>query len=69
MVDFKIRVTRHTEQFICTPANPWREGMPTPVIHPSARDVGDQRDGYPGGDIVTVQCDVCGHQWERELAQ
>jgi hypothetical protein len=54
--------------FVCTPATPWRKGLPTPVVHPGAETV-RQRDGYPGGDIVTMRCAACGHEWEMEMAQ
>jgi hypothetical protein len=59
-----------TERFICIPEHPWRPGLPTPVTHPAGREIPDsQRDGYPGGDIVTIECTVCGHRWEMELPQ
>ena len=54
--------------FICTRETPWRPGLPTPVIHAEVTEV-SQRDGYPGGDIVTMQCAICGHRWEKELPQ
>ena len=54
--------------FVCTPATPWRQGLPTPVLHPGGREI-DSRDGYPGGDIVTIRCDVCGTEWKEEVAQ
>ena len=38
------------ERFICTPETPWREGLPTPVEHPKACEVGEQENGWPGGD-------------------
>lgn len=57
--------------FICTAERPWTpEFKPRgQVVHPDAREVGDQRDGYPGGDIVTKQCPNCGHEWDEELPQ
>lgn len=55
--------------YTCTKEAPWREGMPTPVEHVGAREVGDQRDGYPGGDIVTYRCPNCGTRWTAELPQ
>jgi hypothetical protein len=55
--------------FLCTPETPWRKGLPTPVKHTGAHEVGDQRDGYPGGDIVTMECSCCGHRWTTELPQ
>ena len=38
--------------------------------HPKASEVdGSQRDGWPGGDIVTMECPDCGAQWEAKLPQ
>jgi hypothetical protein len=37
--------------------------------HEGAHEVGEQRDGWPGGDIVTMQCPNCGIRWEKELPQ
>ncbi|KKM62740.1 hypothetical protein LCGC14_1518610 [marine sediment metagenome] len=39
------------------------------TVHPNAREVGDQQDGYPGGDIVTMKCPDCGKSWKKELPQ
>ncbi len=55
--------------FICTPEKPWQPSYGAPVRHTNTREVGDQEDGYPGGDIVTMECKDCGHRWRRELAQ
>jgi hypothetical protein len=57
-----------SQRWICTPSNLWRPGLPTPVVHPAGHEVAS-RDGYPGGDIVSMRCDVCGTEWEMELAQ
>lgn len=38
-------------------------------FHPLAREVGDQQDGYPGGDIVRYECPACGTSWKEELPQ
>ena len=54
--------------FICTPATPWQAGMPTPVVHTQAQEIAC-RDGYPGGDIATMRCANCGHEWTMELPQ
>jgi hypothetical protein len=56
-------------EFICSKAHPWHKGGPTPVVHPDAREVGEQEDGYPGGDMVTYECPTCGHRWTNELPQ
>lgn len=60
--------TTKPREFICSAAHPWRPGMPTPVVHPEAVEV-SSRDGYPGGDLATFRCPVCGHEWEMEMAQ
>jgi hypothetical protein len=48
---------------VCTKENPWRPGMPTPVVHPEAYEVGEQQNRWPGGDIVTYRCPNCSHTW------
>lgn len=37
--------------------------------HHGAREVGDQSDGYPGGDIQRMECTDCGEKWKSELPQ
>ena len=58
-----------TDRYLCTKETPWAKGLPTPVVHRDAREVGEQADGWPGGDIVTMECPHCGHSWEMELPQ
>ena len=56
----------------CSRETPWQKATHirgTQVIHADAQEVGGQRDGWPGGDLVTIQCPHCGHQWEAELPQ
>lgn len=53
----------------CTPENPMPKGAKGRWEHTNAHEVGDQEDGYPGGDIVRYRCDNCGHTWETELPQ
>lgn len=53
----------------CTPEHPWKPGLPTPVKHHEVREVGEQEDGWPGGDFVTYECRACGHRWRQELPQ
>ena len=58
---------------MCTKEKPW-DKVPGGwgggrVVHPDAHEVGEQQDGYPGGDIVTMECPNCGHRWEQELPQ
>lgn len=38
-------------------------------VHPDAREIGEQRDGYPGGDKITLLCPHCGLEWDEELPQ
>ena len=59
-------------RFTCNPDHPWsgnREDAPNGVRHENASEVGEQEDGYPGGDIVTYECADCGHRWKSELPQ
>jgi len=55
----------------CTKEYPW-DGKKDPdarVRHHDTKEIGDQENGYPGGDIVTKECENCGHRWRMELAQ
>lgn len=55
--------------FICTAETPWRPEMKVGLIlHPDAEE-GEQRDGWPSGDLVHMRCPHCGHEWEKELPQ
>jgi hypothetical protein len=56
---------------VCTAAKPWdKQRRPDEwVQHFDAREVGEQENGYPGGDIVTYRCPHCGHEWQAELPQ
>lgn len=55
---------------ICTPEKPW-DHKPTgqQVRHTNVEEVGDQEDGWPGGDIQRMRCKDCGHTWKEELPQ
>jgi len=54
----------------CTKENPWnKQHAQNGVRHHDTREIGEQEDGYPGGDWVTVECLNCGHTWKRELPQ
>lgn len=55
--------------FQCTESTPWDRKTRGPVRHHGAHEVGEQEDGWPGGDIVTKRCRFCGHEWEVELPQ
>lgn len=49
----------------CTAASPNKSAR----VHPDAVEVGGQRDGWPGGDWITLQCPHCGREWDEELPQ
>lgn len=54
---------------VCSPGRPWQPRDGKPAIHPNASEVGEQKDGWPGGDIVTYRCPDCGVRWRSELPQ
>ena len=62
-------------EVICTAEKPWTLGERPPapfvvmILHPDARKIGDQRDGWPSGDLVTMRCPHCGWEWEKDLPQ
>ena len=58
----------------CTPERPYSRTLDEELgcvrwDHPQAREVGEQLDGYPGGDIITMRCHVCHITWKEELPQ
>jgi len=53
----------------CTPADPMPRGAPGRWSHEGAAEFGEQRDGFPGGGIVTMRCRDCETEWEKELPQ
>lgn len=55
--------------YLCTPDAPWKPGLGTPVRHSNVSELGEQESEYPGGDIVTMRCLNCSHEWQQELAQ
>lgn len=58
--------------FYCTKETPWRKEhhvKGTQVVHDAVVTVGEQRDGWPGGDLQDNQCRNCGHTWTQELPQ
>ncbi len=55
----------------CTEEHPW-DGISRRnqrIRHHGAEEVGDQRDGWPAGDIQPMRCRFCGARWETELPQ
>ncbi len=55
--------------FHCAPNHPMPKGAEGRWEHTNAHEVGEQKDGYPGGDIVTMECADCGERWKMELPQ
>lgn len=53
----------------CTAEDPWTPEKSKRAHHPDATEVGEQRDGYPGGDLQKVRCPHCGVVWTEELPQ
>ena len=56
----------------CTKENPYSEERDGPQVrweHGNVIEIGDQKDGYPGGDIQRVKCLNCGLEWDVELSQ
>ena len=51
----------------CTAENPIGKGVGH--YHPDAVEIGEQRDGYPGGDMVLMRCPHCGYVFDCELPQ
>lgn len=60
---------RHNGRLLCAPAHPMPKGALGFWCHTAAREVGDQENGWPGGDIVTMRCSDCGAEWKMELPQ
>lgn len=58
-----------TGNFLCSSAHPMPKGAEGRWEHSNAHEVGEQEDGYPGGDIVKIRCDDCGKEWRMELPQ
>lgn len=54
-------------EFICSASSPWREGLPTPVVHPGAEEIKRRRVDNPEAYIVQYRCACCRHQWEMEI--
>lgn len=61
-----------TKDIVCDAEHPYHHQPyeKVRVVHLDAREVHDsQKDGYPGGDLVTMECPHCGHRWKKELPQ
>lgn len=55
--------------FLCSPEHPMPKDALGRWEHTNAGEVGEQENGWPGGDIITVRCKDCGKQWREELPQ
>ena len=58
-----------SERFICTKENPWSHEKGLRATHPDAVEDGDQRDGWPSGDMQDYKCPNCGLRFTVELPQ
>lgn len=60
-------------RLICSPEHPFPIGNGTADnfrwAHTNCEEVGTQKDGWPFGDTVTMQCKDCGLHWTAELPQ
>lgn len=54
---------------ICSEERPMPEGAKGRWAHGKVVEIGEQEDGWPGGDFVTKKCLICGHTWKEELPQ
>lgn len=60
------------ERRICTAEKPYDAKNPDHKgfwRHPDAVAVGDQRDGWPAGDLQDFECPHCGLRFTMELPQ
>ncbi len=56
----------------CTSDKPWdreHSGGPYTIEHVDAYEFGEQRTGWPSGDMVVMRCPNCGVIWDKELPQ
>jgi hypothetical protein len=60
-------------RLLCSPEHPMPIGNGAAHekrwAHTNCHEVGEQRDGWPCGDEVTMQCKDCGLTWTAELPQ
>lgn len=60
---------RHNGRLLCAPAHPMPKDALGFWCHTNVSEVGDQENGWPGGDIVKMRCADCGAEWKMELPQ
>jgi hypothetical protein len=58
-----------TNRFVCTQDYPMPKGAGGRWEHSDVVEVGEQKDGWPSGDVQGFRCRICGHTWEEELPQ
>ncbi len=60
-----------TGRFLCSPEHPMPKDAPngTRWVHTNVAEVGEQEDGYPGGNLQRMRCKDCGVNWKMELPQ
>lgn len=56
-------------RFICSEEHPRPKDAVGQWEHTRVKEVGEQENGFPGGDIVTLKCLNCGLEWKQELPQ
>jgi hypothetical protein len=60
-----------TDIYVCSPERPMPAERPAGSrwAHTNVEEVGEQEDGWPGGDWQRYRCRDCGHTWGAELPQ
>ncbi len=58
-----------TKRFICSPESPMPKGATGMWEHTNVKEIGEQREDYPCGDLQDYQCLDCGYRWTMELPQ
>jgi hypothetical protein len=68
---FEHPIDERTDRYLCSPEYPMPADCPpnSRWAHTNVEEVGDQEDGYPGGDIQRMRCKDCGETWWTELPQ
>ena len=56
-------------RYHCTAERPWTPDKGPWVVHRDAYAVGEQRNGWPAGDVQSYQCPHCGTRFTVELPQ
>ncbi len=56
-------------RYLCSPEHPMPKGALGRWSHTNVSEVGEQEDGYPGGDWQKYECADCGYTWKAELPQ